>query len=268
MPLRVPLGPEPVPPPRKPSPRTPSGDQDSSAGLQLPPGLLPPGLTLARAASLATGSVEDTADSSPAAAVAVSAATAALHGSSEPDPIVNSKSSSPAQSAVAAADAPPGMWIGPVQLTGTASMRAEWRIEDLRVRLQACMGRPLVSPPFAVCGLPNLRLMVFPDAREAVKSARSRERKGMYAAMVKKGPLHGSLKLKADCLEHAKVLKFHLTVGGVRKGPFVYDFSERAIHGCDDFGADWLKQVEEATGNLRVGVEILEDEVRSQGCPR
>merc|ERR1719298_214994 len=128
---------------------------------------------------------------------------------------VTSMPSSPAQGA-ATSDAPPGMWIGPVQVAGTSSMRAEWRIEDLRARLQACMGRPLVSPPFAVCGLPNLRLMVFPDAREAVKSARSRERKGMYAAMVKKGPLYGALKLKADSLGVAGVLRFYLTVGSVR----------------------------------------------------
>lgn len=78
--------------------------------------------------------------------------------------------------------------------------------------------------------------------------------------MVKKGPLHGALKLKADCLDRAKVLSFYLTVGSVRKGPFNYDFSECAIHGCDDFGADWLKQVDESTGNLCVGVEIFEAE--------
>jgi hypothetical protein len=150
------------------------------------------------------------------------------------------------------------MWIGPVQVAGTSSVRAEWRIEDLRARLQACMGRPLVSPPFAICGLPNLRLMVFPDAREAVKSVRSRERKGLYAAMVKKGPLHGGLKLKADCLPLPTVLSFNLTVGGTRLGPFTYDFSEQAIHGCEDFNVDWLRQVDDGTDNLRVGVEILE----------
>lgn len=81
------------------------------------------------------------------------------------------------------------------------------------------MGRPLVSPPFAARGLPNLRLMVFPDAREAAKGVRQRERKGLYATMVKKGPVHASLKLKADCLQDATVLRFHLTVGTVRCGP-------------------------------------------------
>jgi hypothetical protein len=100
--------------------------------------------------------------------------------------------------------------------------------------------------------------MVFPDAREAVKSARSRERKGMYSAMVKKGPLHGALKLKADCLPNPTVLTGYLTVGNTRKGPFTYDFSKQAIHGCDDFGVCWLREVDEGTDNLRVGVEILE----------
>lgn len=151
----------------------------------------------------------------------------------------------------------PGIRVSPTEVGGESCTRVEWKIDDLRGRLQASMGRPLVSPSFVAVGLPNLRLMVFPDAREAVKSARSRERKGMYAAMVKKGPLYGALKLKADCLECATVVNFFLTCGGVRRGPFTYDFSEQAIHGCDDFGVDWLKQVEDATGCLRVGVEIL-----------
>lgn len=99
--------------------------------------------------------------------------------------------------------------------------------------------------------------MVFPDARGTVKNARSHERKGMYARMVKKGPLYGSLKLKADCLECATVVGFNLTLGSVRKGPLTYDFSEQAIHGLEDFGVDWLKQVNSLNGSLRVGIEIL-----------
>jgi len=238
MPLRVELGgPEPAAPSRSPSAR-----EATELSRHLSPGVvLPPGLTLAMVASLP---------------VDVAETRAALGAASLPRS--PSEPSSQGTPSVATSEAPPGMWIGPVQVAGMGSMRAEWRIDDLRARLQACMGRPLVSPPFAVCGLPNLRLMVFPDAREAVKSARSRERKGMYAAMVKKGPLHGALKLKADCLPLPTVLRFNLTVGGTRKGPFTYDFSEQAIHGCDDFSVDWLRQVDDGTDNLRVGVEILE----------
>lgn len=120
------------------------------------------------------------------------------------------------------------------------------------------MGRPLVSPPFTACGLVNLRLMVFPDAREAVKNARSRDRKGMYAAMITKGPLSGALKVKADCLQDKKFLSFNLIVGSIRVGPVTYDFTEQAVHGVDDFGVDWLKQVNESSGSLCVGLEILE----------
>eukprot|EP00929_Paragymnodinium_shiwhaense_P012823 TRINITY_DN120715_c0_g1_i1.p1 TRINITY_DN120715_c0_g1~~TRINITY_DN120715_c0_g1_i1.p1 ORF type:complete len:500 (+),score=99.37 TRINITY_DN120715_c0_g1_i1:121-1620(+) len=156
------------------------------------------------------------------------------------------------------ADAP-GISVFPtVEVAGEACTRVEWRIEDLRSRLQASMGRPLVSPSFLAAGLSNLRLMVFPDAREAVKSARSRERKGMYAAMVKKGPLYGALKLKADGLQGATtVVKFNLICGNAHRGPFSYDFGEHAIHGCEDFGVDWLKQVDDLSGCLTVGVEIL-----------
>lgn len=142
-------------------------------------------------------------------------------------------------------------------LGGACCTRVEWRIEDVRCKLQASMGRPLVSPPFAACGLPNLRLMVSPDAREAAKTVRSHERKSLYATMVKKGPVYGSLSLKADCLERDTKLKLYFTVGAVRCGPLSYDFAVQAIHGCDDFGVDWLKQIEESTGRLRVAVEIL-----------
>jgi hypothetical protein len=100
--------------------------------------------------------------------------------------------------------------------------------------------------------------MVFPDARDLVRNARSRDRKGVYATMIKKGPLYGSLKLKADSLEAAASLSFYLTVGSVRCGPFTYNFSESAIHGCDDFNIDWLQQIDAGTGNLSVSAEILD----------
>lgn len=154
---------------------------------------------------------------------------------------------------------PPGIKIfGKQTGGGPKCTRVEWKIDDLNGKLQASMGRPLVSPPFAALGLPNLRLMVFPDGREVMKNARSSERKGLYTQMIKKGPLHGALKLKADCLQCATVMTVNLIVGEVRAGPLVYDFSEQAIHGLDDFGIDWLRQVERFSGSLTVGIEILE----------
>lgn len=239
-PIRLPLGPEPVAPLLAVAQDL---EQDSSE-LSAYPLLLPPGLTLARAASLAgedAGFIAKPAGSPRPLALGLQEKTSFMEESA----------------ALANDEASQGITVGPIEVNGMQCARAEWKIEDLRGKLQASMGRPLVSPPFAARGLPNLRLMVFPDAKEAVKGVRSRERKGLYAAMVRKGPLHGALRLKADCLEFDTVLRFYLTVGSVRQGPFTYDFSERAIHGCDDFGTDWLKQVDETTGNLNVGVEIL-----------
>lgn len=152
---------------------------------------------------------------------------------------------------------PPGVSISEKEVDGAFCTRVEWKIEDLRGRLLASMGRPLVSPAFAAAGLPHLRLMVFPDARDVVKSARSSERKGLYASMVKKGPLHGALKLKADDLASATIVRFNLTVGHVRVGPLEYDLSEQAVSGLDDFGVDWLKHVDKANGSLCVGIELL-----------
>lgn len=227
-PLRVTLGPEPMP--LSHSLQIEQKASDNNDTPELPPGLLPPpGLTLARAASLPVPGGSEELDA---------------------EPTVISETSSASQ-----IEAVPGMWIGPVEVNRAPCIRAEWRIEDFRAKLQACMGRPLVSPPFTAHGLPNLRLMVFPDAREAVKTARSRDRKGIYASMVKKGPLHGALRLKVP---HSIALNFHLTVGDERRESFCYDFSKQAIHGCDDFGVDWLKQVDDGTDCIRIGVEILE----------
>lgn len=257
MPMRLPVGPE---PPRAPSQLKVSQSEQSFEAL------LQPGSTLARAASMLCDDAKDPRLQLPTG----------LLDDDEEDDLLNVEDSLPKDSLTAVANslAPfatgdnacssvpievtPGILVSTLNVFGSSCTRAEWRIDDLRGKLLASMGRPLVSPPFAARGLPNLRLMVFPDAREAVKGVRSRERKGLYSAMVKKGPLHGALKLKADCLERATVLRFHLTVGSVRCGPFTYDFSECAIHGCEDFGADWLKQVDERSGNLSVGVEILD----------
>jgi len=160
--------------------------------------------------------------------------------------------------AAATQPAPAGMTIRAGEVAGRGCTCVDWKIDDFRGKLQASMGRPVVSPAFTASGLSNLRLMVFPDARDAVKNARSHERKGLYSAMVKKGPLYGSLKLKADGLERPTVMTFALVVGGVRAGPSTYDFSEQAVLGLDDFGIDWLQQIEKSSGAISVSIEIIE----------
>lgn len=281
LPMRLHLGPEPSKKqPGAPTKHRRGGSNDSSGtGKDEPsfPSLLPPGLMFSMAASLNAGAgAEDTAsgpkdlEASPKASPqggrppappglapgADRVGKAAASAACLPEPLkVDLQPSEPLT------EVTPGVFTGNIDVAGLPCARAEWRIDSVRAKLQASMGRPLVSPPFSARGLPNLRLMVLPDPREAVKNARNRERKSVYTAMVKKGPLNGSLKLKADCLEHDKVLSFFLTVGAVRRGPFTYDFAECAIHGCDDFNTDWLKQVDETDGSLAVGVEIFEAKV-------
>jgi hypothetical protein len=133
----------------------------------------------------------------------------------------------------------------------------QWDIPSFLSKLQANNGRPLVSPPFTACGLENLRLIVSVDAKDLAKG---KSAKGKHAVKggAKNGPLFGSLKLKADCLEDgATLLTFNLNVGAAKAGPFTFDFSQQAVHG-PDLSIDWLGQVDSITGNMRVGVELLE----------
>lgn len=149
--------------------------------------------------------------------------------------------------------------------SGSYCERAEWRIAGLRQKLKSCMGRPLVSPPFQALGLANLRLMVFPDPLEASKGLRTRKQKEQYMTMVTQGPLHSALRFKAAGA--CSVLTFRLSVGDAYSGPLTYDFSEHAVHGCEDFGINWLDKVD-GSGSLTVGVELLDIQSGPiNGCP-
>mmetsp|Transcript_135615 Transcript_135615/g.270596 ORF Transcript_135615/g.270596 Transcript_135615/m.270596 type:complete len:408 (-) Transcript_135615:60-1283(-) len=244
-PIHLPIGPDPSMPLLTPLPAPDShargvqqwDDAKKPAALELPPGLLPPpGVTLTRAASLPSGAEGVV---SPGTGTPVS-------GTSE-----SGNQLWPQETA-------PGICISRTDVFGASCTRVGWAIDDLRGKLRASMGRALVSPQFDVLGFCNLRLMVFPDARDVLKNTRSRERKGIYSAMITKGPLHGALKLKADCLETVASLTFYLRVGSIRRGPFTYDFSDSAIHGCEDFGCDWLLQLDRATESLHVSIEVLD----------
>lgn len=149
-----------------------------------------------------------------------------------------------------------GVVVREVETDGVRCERAEWRIDGVQQKLKGCMGRPLVSPSFVAMGLPNLRLMVFPDGKEPAKGMRSRRQREQYQQMVSRGPLRGALRLKAAGLGERCIVTFRLSVGGAGAGPYLGDFSEHPVGGCSDFGIDWLDQVEE-DGSLTVGVEVI-----------
>jgi len=145
--------------------------------------------------------------------------------------------------------------VAAFDLEGVGGIRAEWRIEQFSARLKSSMGKPIVSPPFAAYDLLDMRLMVFPELHET-KGLRTRKSKDRFITTVTKGPLHAALKFKGANLDK-HIMECYLTVGSTRWGPFSYDFSEHAMHGCDGLGVDWLKQLDGGSACIRIGLEIM-----------
>mmetsp|Transcript_4765 Transcript_4765/g.9777 ORF Transcript_4765/g.9777 Transcript_4765/m.9777 type:complete len:419 (+) Transcript_4765:55-1311(+) len=139
---------------------------------------------------------------------------------------------------------------------GKEVSRIEWRIDNVKAKLKDyCVGRPLVSPQFEASGLPELRLMVFPNLGLDTSSLTMREQKARYEARIVEGPLCGALKFKVvTSLGDKLVIDFNLFVGDVAKGPIQHNFADHIIQGAD-FANNWLDQVK--SGSLVVGVEIL-----------
>lgn len=149
-----------------------------------------------------------------------------------------------------------GIQVTEGEVEGQPCEIAEWRIGHLSSKLKGCMGKALVSPPFAAAGLEDVRLMVFPDGKDAAKGPRSKRQKELYAKKVSEGPLDGCLKMKFVPEEGSRVLEYYLSVGSERRGPFKHDFGEKNINGCDDFEVDWLAQLDQDL-SLTLRVQIL-----------
>jgi len=154
---------------------------------------------------------------------------------------------------------------GPLQLLrgaggagGAAGACLEWRVECLQARLTSSCGSPLVSPTFALGGMPGLRLMFAPGAAWAARQVKGGRKlwAGRGASAGAEVPRHGALKLKALCAGHPASLSFYLTVGGRRQGPCHCDFSEHAIQGCD-LECDWLRQMDREAGCLRLQLDFV-----------
>lgn len=151
-----------------------------------------------------------------------------------------------------------GVLVSIGEVDGFECERAEWRIGQLSTKLRGCMGRALVSSPFSAAGLQDIRFMVCADGKDTTKGPRSRRQKEIYTKKVMEGPLDGCLKLKVSSSPPTLELQYYLKVGTQRRGPFRHNFSENTVCGCDDFGIDWLKQLE-ADSSLTVTVEILKE---------
>ena len=151
-----------------------------------------------------------------------------------------------------------GVQLSNASVDGLDVERSEWRIGQLSQKLRGCMGRALVSSPFTAAGLEDLRLMVFPEGKELTKGPRSKRQRELYAKKVNEGPLDGCLKIKVPSCPSELELQYFLKVGTSRKGPFRHSFAENTVSGCDDFGVDWLKELE-PDGSLLVCVEFVKE---------
>jgi hypothetical protein len=138
--------------------------------------------------------------------------------------------------------------------TQVDTMRVEWNIRNFFTKLKQGMGRPLVSPPFDLWGLEQVRLMVLPMAQES-SGPRSRKEKEQFTKMLSDGPVDAALMLKVPNARQCLV-KYHLGVGKQNAGPYECDFSNTAIDNRGSFGINWRFEVDKDS-SITVSMEML-----------
>eukprot|EP00931_Biecheleriopsis_adriatica_P078402 TRINITY_DN51863_c0_g1_i1.p1 TRINITY_DN51863_c0_g1~~TRINITY_DN51863_c0_g1_i1.p1 ORF type:complete len:363 (+),score=76.44 TRINITY_DN51863_c0_g1_i1:77-1090(+) len=153
------------------------------------------------------------------------------------------------------ASIPESLTVKPKDIDGVQGSRVEWRIDSMKTKFKDCLVRPLVSPQFEAGGLPELRLMVFPNLGD-IAGLTMREQRTRYEARIAEGPLSGALKFKvvSDAGDRL-VIKFKLFIGDTVQGPMEHNFADHVIAGFD-FSKNWLDSVQ--GGSLLVGVEVIE----------
>jgi len=109
---------------------------------------------------------------------------------------------------------------------------AEWRIAHYRLKACQHLDKAIVSQSVCLGDLSDIRLMLYSKLRdEAGKKAKAQRVKPSKTAGV--GPSDIELRLKAP---HASgKMKFFVSVGSSREGPFECDFTESAIQSLGYF---------------------------------
>lgn len=135
------------------------------------------------------------------------------------------------------------------------TQKVEWNIRNFSTKLKAQMGRPLVSAPFTLGEFEEVRLMVTPCMQEGSTGPRSRKEKEQFTKNVTEGPLRASLTLKIPNAPCCKV-RYCLSVGKEKTGPYECDFSNTAIDNRGSFGINWLSELDKDL-SITVSVEML-----------
>jgi len=139
------------------------------------------------------------------------------------------------------------------------TMRMEWTIRHFTTKLRSAMGRPLVSSPFALWDLEEIRLMITPERQEGDSGSRGRSRKEkeQFSKMFTNGPLDAGLSLKVPYARPC-LLKYYFGVGTKETCPLECDFSTTAIDNRSGtfLGIDWLLEMDKDS-SITVSVEML-----------
>ncbi|CAL1140277.1 unnamed protein product [Cladocopium goreaui] len=150
---------------------------------------------------------------------------------------------------------PESLSVKTKDIDGVAACRIEWRIDGIKTKFKDCLVRPLVSPQFEAAGLPELRLLVFPNLGD-LDGLTMREQKSRYEVRFAEGPLSGSVKFKVVTETGGRLdIKFNLFIGDVVQGPLAHNFADHVMAGFD-FSNNWLES--SAVGSLTIGVEVIE----------
>jgi len=129
-----------------------------------------------------------------------------------------------------------------------------WRIDSVGSKLRTSRGFPLLSPVFALAGLPDLRLMFAPGDEwlELPGAAVSRKQKSQKQRLTKQAisdsSAFGAVKVKAGDLGSGAKLCFHFEVffgaSCYAGAPGLQcDFSTEVVQSCP-LEADWRTHIE------------------------
>lgn len=81
-------------------------------------------------------------------------------------------------------DADIGLKVYKTKIDGADALRADWKVKSFSTKLHGAMGRPVVSAPFDMFRMEDLRLMITPEVQESSIGSRSRKEKEQFSKMV------------------------------------------------------------------------------------
>jgi len=174
----------------------------------------------------------------------------------------------------AKATVPPGPCPRTLQMGGQPAVTqqpktVEWCIQNVLKKLKTSCGSALISPPMSLGKCDGFRMHFIPGHNWAEKQRQSKGKSAgdsrseqQQKEQTQQGhscsdPAHGALRLKVDGIGEGVQLKFYLIVGKCRQGPFLCDFSDRAVQEVA-LAVNWSKHLEANRQNLRLTLELTQ----------